>query len=103
MEPLTGNQKRHLKRLAHGLKPTVYVGQRGHTSALAKSVDEALKAHELIKVKFIDFKEKAQKKALITAIADRSQAALIGSIGHVAIFYRRHADPQKRSIHIPKP
>ena len=46
-----------MRGLAHGLESVVIVGQKGVTEALIKSVDENLTAHELIKIKFIDFKE----------------------------------------------
>lgn len=42
-------------------KPLVFVGQKGVTPTLIKAVDDVLGTHELIKVKFIEFKEKDQK------------------------------------------
>ena len=55
-------QKKYLRGLAHGLKPLVFVGQKGVTPALVDALNQALSDHELIKVKFIEFKEKDQKK-----------------------------------------
>ena len=62
MEILKGYQKKFLKGLAHGLKPVVFIGQKGLSEGLVKSVRDAFQQHELIKIKFIDFKEKEQKK-----------------------------------------
>ena len=56
MKKLKGYQKKYLKGLAHGMKPLVFVGQKGLSPAVIKAVDESLKKHELIKLKFIDFK-----------------------------------------------
>ena len=59
-----GYQKKYLKGLAHSLKPTVFVGQKGAVPSVIKALDEALDTHELIKVKFIEFKEKSQKEEI---------------------------------------
>jgi len=64
-------------------------------------VDESLAKHELIKVKFIDFKEKDQKKEIAGAIEIKTASELVGMIGHMAIFYRRQKDPEKRKINVP--
>ena len=60
MESLKGSQRKYLRALAHHLKPLVMIGAKGVTDQLLGSVDLALKDHELIKVKFGEFK-KAKK------------------------------------------
>ena len=90
-----------MRGLAHGLKPVVFVGQKGVTAALGKAINEALDTHELIKIKFVEFKEKAHKAAITERIEAEAGATLAGLIGHTAIFYRAHRDPEKRKIHIP--
>ena len=102
MEKLKGFQKKYLKGLAHNKKPLVFVGQKGITATLIKAVDEALETHELIKVKFIEFKEKDQKDEVSGLIEKKTGSELVGIIGHMAIFYRRQKDPEKRKITIPK-
>ena len=87
--------------MAHGFKPVVFVGQKGLTAALGSAIDEALDAHELIKIKFIEFKEKDHKAAIAARIEADSGAVLVGLIGHTAIFYRAQKDPQKRHIKLP--
>jgi len=101
LEKLKGYQKQYLKGLAHGLKPYVFIGQKGIAESLIKSVDEALDKHELIKVRFIDFKEKDMKKEITAEIEKRTDCELVGAIGHVAIFYRQQKDPGKRVIRVP--
>jgi RNA-binding protein len=95
---LKGSQKKYLKALAHGLKPVVFIGQKGLTPTLAKALDDALNAHELIKVRFIDFKEKDQKNALTMEIEKNHGCSKVSLVGHIAIFYRMHKDPKKRKI-----
>jgi len=101
VEKLKGYQKKYLKGLVHGMKPVVFVGQKGISPAVTKAVDESLAKHELIKVKFIDFKEKDQKKEIAGAIEKETASELVGMIGHMAIFYRRQKDPEKRKINVP--
>lgn len=101
METLKGYQKKFLKGLAHGLKPVVFIGQKGLSGSLIGSIRDALDTHELIKVKFIEFKEKQQKAGISEAIEAETSCRLVGIIGHTAIFYRQHADPEKRKITLP--
>jgi RNA-binding protein len=79
----------------------VFVGQKGLTATLGSAIDEALEAHELIKIKFVEFKEKDHKAAIAARIEADSGAVLVGLIGHTAIFYRAQKDPQKRRIKLP--
>jgi RNA-binding protein len=72
------------------------------TSEITRAADEALSKHELIKVKFIDFKEKGQKEEIACAIEKETTSELVGMIGHIAIFYRQQKDPEKRKINFPK-
>lgn len=98
---LTSSQAKYLRGLAHNLEPVVFVGQKGFTDTLVQSVDASLTAHELIKIKFIDFKEKAQKQELTEQITKATNSALAGLIGHVAIIYRPHPQTEKRKIKLP--
>jgi RNA-binding protein len=98
LDKLKGFQKQYLKGLAHSLKPYVFIGHKGITESLLKSVNEALETHELIKVKFVDFKEKEMKKEITAEMEKMASCELVGSIGHIAIFYREQKDPGKRKI-----
>ena len=93
---LSSSQRARLRSLAHGLSPTVQVGQRGVTEAVVRSLDEALGAHELVKVKLAG--EREDRQAMAEDLADRTGAAIAGTIGRMAILYRPHPDPEKRSI-----
>jgi RNA-binding protein len=102
LNTLKGFQRKYLRGLAHGLKPVVSIGQKGMTDAIIQSVDEAIQRHELIKVKFVDYKQKDQKMALANVIEQKTGADMVGMIGHVGIFYRAHEDPEKRRIELPE-
>ena len=50
MSALKGFQKKHLKGLAHNLKPVVQIGKEGLTEGIIRAVGEGLLQHELIKI-----------------------------------------------------
>lgn len=102
MSGLKGYQKTYLKGLAHKLKPVVFVGQKGATDKMVAAVNEALDSHELIKLKFVDFKDKEDKLEITNMIEKKSHCEKVGMIGHIAIYFRQHNDPEKRKIKIPE-
>jgi len=97
---LKGSEKKELRGLAHGRKPLVQVGKKGVTDELIASVDLALKDHELIKVRFLEFK--GEKKALSETIAEKTGSELAGLIGNIGVFFRPHPDPAKRKIRLSR-
>jgi RNA-binding protein len=96
---LTPAQARFLRGQAHDLKAMLQIGGKGLTDALVAEVSEALVHHELIKVK-IAASDREARNALIAALAERCQAALVQRIGHVAVLYRPNAE--KRQIVLPR-
>ncbi len=99
---LEGFQKKYLRGRAHKLQPVVYIGQKGVTGAVCDSLEEALNTHELVKLKFVENKEKETKRRLCAELEKRTGAGLAGLIGHMAILFRPHPDPDKRKIVLPK-
>jgi RNA-binding protein len=99
MEKLKGSQKKYLRAQAHHLKPLVIIGTKGMTGQLIGSVDLALKDHELIKVKFGEFKE--ARREISEDIAKATKSEVVGIIGNIAVLYRQHPAPEKRKIKIP--
>ena len=99
---MKGYQKKYLKGLAHKMKPTVFIGQKGLPRSVVDAVEASLEKHELIKVKFIDFKEKDSKQEMAGMLENKTGATLVGMVGHIAIFYRRQKDPKKQKIHFPE-
>jgi RNA-binding protein len=95
--PLSNEQRRFLRELAHVLKPVVMVGQRGVTEAVVQELDGALSHHELVKVK-IASGDRAGRDADIDALLAASGAELVHCIGHVAAFYRPNADQPRLQL-----
>lgn len=94
---LDSTQRRHLRSLAHPLKPIVFVGEGGVSSAVAKALDEALSSHELVKIRL---RQPADKKAAARELAELSSSALCGVVGHTVVLYRPHPDEPR--IKLPK-
>ncbi|NJL29335.1 MAG: YhbY family RNA-binding protein [Thermoanaerobaculia bacterium] len=100
MPELTGTQRKYLRGLAHALKPVAQLGKGGLTEGFLEGLDRALDDHELVKLKFLDFKD--QKQEACAEIESRLRAECAGTIGHVAIFFRPARQPEKRKIKLPQ-
>ena len=100
MQELTGAQKKYLRSLANTLKPTVIIGKSGLSEAVLGSINEALDKHELVKIKYNEFKE--EKNKLNQQIVDQCDCSLVGGVGFTGMFYRQHAEKEKRTIKLPK-
>jgi len=96
---LSGRQKRHLRSLAHHLSVVVQVGKNGLTPAVTASIDEALKSHELIKVRFSG--DRDEKRAFADTLAAELGAEVVGRVGHVGIFYRQAEAREDRHVELP--
>ena len=90
----TNAQVRFLRAHAHHLKALVHVGQRGVTEALTRELDQALLAHELLKVK-VAAGERARREETIAQLCAASGAFLVQRIGNVAVLFR--ANPDKKN------
>jgi RNA-binding protein len=100
MTELTKLQRAYLRRIANPLKATVLLGKQGLTEQLLAKVDQELLAHELIKVRLLEYKD--QKESLAQTIVAESGAALVGLIGSVITLYRAHPDADRRQILLPR-
>jgi len=90
----TNKQTRYLRSLAHALKPVVRIGQRGVTAGVTEELEQALQAHELVKIK-IEAGDRATRKTLIAQLCEMSGAHLVQSIGNVAVMYRHNEEKPK--------
>lgn len=92
---LTEPQKKHLRRLAHPLHPVVMVGsalsEPGKLAAIAKELDGALAAHELVKVR-ARLGNRTARDAVFSALSQGTCSELVQRIGNVGVFYRLRKD-----------
>ena len=86
MEKLTNAEMRKLKAQAQRLEPMFKVGKAGLSEAFLKTVDDGLARRELVKIKFVEFKE--EKKTLAPELAEKTSSHLITRVGNVVVLYR---------------
>jgi RNA-binding protein len=86
MEKLTNAEMRKLKAQAQHLEPMFKVGKAGLSEAFLKTVDDGLTRRELVKIKFVEFKE--EKKTLAPELAEKTSSHLITRVGNVVVLYR---------------
>ena len=86
---LTEKQRRHLKGLAHPLKPVILMGNAGLTEAVIAETVRALNDHELIKVR-LPGQDREDRDAALALLAERTDSTMVTRIGHVAVLYRAH-------------
>ena len=91
--PLTSKQKRHLRGLAHSLKPVVMLGGSGITEGVITELDARLAHHELIKVR-ISGVDRGERLQTAETLCQKSGSELVSTIGHIAILYRRGEYPK---------
>lgn len=96
---LSGSHKRHLRALAHHLDPVVRIGKEGMTPAVVSATNDALRTHELIKVR-LPQAGRAERTEMAEALRRRTDAHLAGLSGRVALLYRRH--PETPRIRLPR-
>ena len=95
---LSERQRRHLRGLAHALKPVIRLGNAGLTEAVAAETARALADHELVKAKAPGGDREA-RDAVFVALAAATGSALVHRIGNVAVLYR--PNPELPRILIP--
>ena len=84
---LNSKQKKFLRSEAHNLKPIFQVGKDGVGEKQINSINDALKAKELIKVKLLDtFPETVNEVAL--EISMGTKADVVHIIVHTIVFYK---------------
>ena len=85
---LKSDMRNSLSKRAHHLNPVVIIGKAGLTQEVIAAIKKALEDHELIKVKFLEFKE--EKREITVRIAEELTADIVRIIGNIAIFYKKN-------------
>lgn len=98
MNNLSNKQTRHLRSLAHGLKPVVIVGDKGLTTAVLEEIDSALEIHELIKVK-VRADEREERQQMIQTMTKKTHSENVQRVGHIVTLFRRNKEAK---IALPK-
>jgi len=89
---LSNKQTKYLRAKAHRLKPVVIVGNAGLSNSVMNEIEARIEHHELIKVR-LNASDRTERLTMIKKIQSNTNAVLVASIGHIAIFYRPAATP----------
>ena len=87
---ITSKERAHLRSQAQSLNPIVMVGHDGITEGVITALDAALTDHELVKVRFQDFKD--QVKDLSAELSQKTASLLVSTTGFTAVFYRKNPE-----------
>lgn len=98
-QPLSQNQKKYLRGIAHGLNPIIIIGAQGITDSLMAELEKALQFHELLKIKMAAG-EREDRKKMIDHVVDQTKAQLVQSVGKMFVIYRPR--PKDSQLILPK-
>jgi RNA-binding protein len=96
LEPLNNSQIRKFKAAAQLMEPMLKVGKAGLSDGFISTVSEALDRHELVKIKFAEFKE--QKKELAPLLAEKTGSHLVMRVGNVMVLHRPRAIAETAAV-----
>ena len=93
---INAKQRKFLEKNAQPLSALVQIGGAGVTENQIAQVDRLLGEHELIKVKFNEFKD--EKKELSSQIAEKTNSTIVRLLGNVLILYRPAKEANDRKF-----
>ena len=91
---MTGKQKRHLRTMAHTLKPVVNLGKHGLSHETKNEIDIQLLEHELIKLKVLDSCP-ISKKECADLLNKENSLEVVQIIGKTLTLYCPHPEEPK--------
>ena len=97
---LTSKQRAYLRGEAQTIDPIVMIGKDGLTENVTAALDEALTHHELVKVKFQQYKEDVKEIAF--RCAELTSSVLVATTGFTAVFYRMKKKSEERIYSLPR-
>ena len=97
---LTGKERAELRAEAHHLTALVHVGQQGITETLVRSLDDALRTRELVKVQLGKPVER-KAKDVAGELAEQVSADVVQVIGKTVTLYRKNPDIPGKAGDLP--
>jgi RNA-binding protein len=88
---LSSKARAALRAKAHHLPVTVHVGHQGVTDAVRQSLDDALRARELVKIQF-SRNDDTNVKDAANELARATQADVVQVIGRTAALFRENPE-----------
>lgn len=94
---LNGKQRRQLRALGHHLTVVVQVGADGVSPGVVAAAEQALKDHELIKVK-IAGEGREERVAAVEALAQGTKSEVAQMLGKTALLFKKRKKNSKINI-----
>lgn len=94
---LNGKQKRQLRALGHHLGVVVQIGAEGVTEGVIGAVNQALKDHELIKVKIAD-EDRDSRVEAVEKLASESQSEVAQTLGRTVLLFKQRKKNSKITL-----
>lgn len=91
---LNGKQKRYLRALAVNARPIFQIGKEGLSENIYISLNEALKARELVKVNMLKTCDVDMNEVAIELCANTG-SELVQKIGKTLVLYKRNSKEPK--------
>ena len=91
---LTGKQKRYLRGLRHKLNSNFQIRKDGVHQNQIEGIDDALEAHELIKIKILESCSESKNEVAIE-ISMKTKADVVQILGRTILLYR----PSEKGIY----
>jgi RNA-binding protein len=95
---LSAKERGRLASLAQTKDCLISLGRAGASPELKERLAVLLAQHELVKLRFGDFKE--SRRELASELAGATDSELVKIVGNVAVFWRRNPNPDKRKIEL---
>ena len=95
---MTGKQRRHLRAIAHSIKPLVNLGKRGLSNETKGEIKSQLYDHELIKLKILETCP-LSKKECARELSSDNEIEVVQVIGKTLVLYSQN--PEESKIKFP--
>jgi len=91
---MTGKQRRHLRAIAHSIKPVLNLGKHGLSKQIKKEIKAQLIDHELIKLKVLDACPLTKKECAEKLSID-ADIEVVQIIGKTLLLFSQNPDDPK--------
>lgn len=96
---LKGKERSYLKKLAHSLEPTVFIGKAGITENIKKELETGFETRELVKVKIQEGCSLSPKETA-NLLATELRGEFVQAIGRKFTLYRE--SKENKQIQLPR-
>lgn len=81
--------KKEIKSTANALKPQFNIGKGAITDTFIESIDNYLRAHEIVKIKSLIAKDKDELKKMAEFLAEETDSEVVDMKGFTFVLFRK--------------